>query len=66
MKRKHSIESMKARVTTFNDEKVIININHCKTCEKYFINISEYERYMAIYNFLPIHFEMVNHNGDFL
>lgn len=65
LKRKHSIESMKARVTTFNDEKVIININHCKTCEKYFINISEYERYMAIYNFLPIHFEMVNHNGDF-
>ena len=38
---------MKARVTTFNDEKVIININHCKTCEKYFMNIEDATPIMA-------------------
>lgn len=65
LKSKHNVENVRAFVNTIDNKRADININYCKTCDKYFMSLSEYEHYMIMYRFLPIRFKMVNSNGDF-
>lgn len=59
----HHIVSVNGSLPTVNGERVILNINYCLDCRKFFISLSEYEAYREKYPGLLAKFVFVTEKG---